>query len=500
MHALDILVCFLGDYPWSVIQFELALACWAVVLLVLGVVWPSHRVVFRAALLGQGLAGLGLIAASPLSPEFLNNTFFAGLLAQTPLTQVLRLFLWGSGLGVTLLTGAWHERGKPVALAVYPLVIWTHAALMLAVQSQHFLSFFITFEAASVGLYILIGYYQHRRPSLEAALQYLVLSSLSAAFFLLGIALLYGVLSAGGQGACDYLQFKCVATALSAMPAHPVAHGAVMCILAALLFKIGIVPFHLWVPDVYQGAPTPTTALLAIASKITGLTLLIQWVHGPFAPLSSRLMPLLLALGATTVWVGNLTALSQNNTKRLFALSGVAHAGYLLLGVGISIQAPWVISALVWYALGYGLAALGLCYVLVYVYGEACEPLHVSLSYGLFRRNGLLAICLAVCLGSLAGLPPLMGFIGKFLLLIPFFQGGLATWWWVLLTVVAGVALSVYYYFVWMREAFFISPQQAATIGPQLRVGWLHRCVLVALVVGLVTLGFFQGSLGRFLF
>lgn len=196
-------------------------------------------------------------------------------------------------------------------------------------------------------------------------------------------------------------------------------------ILCGVAFKIGAVPFQIWVPDVYQGAPTPVTAFLGVASKGAGFFVLVALLHGPFAALSHLTVPLLTLVTLLTLVFGNIAALTQRNVKRIMGLSGVAHAGIILLGVLASTQVEWAMAAVFFYLVVYALASFAVFEVMAHVAPEEDSEQDLEVYANLMRKSPLLGGTLAVGLGSLAGIPPLAGFMAKLLIFVAAFQAGL---------------------------------------------------------------------------
>ena len=272
-----------------------------------------------------------------------------------------------------------------------------------------------------------------------------------------------------------------------------------------MAFKLGAVPFQAWVPDVFQGAPTAITAYLAVASKAAGFIVLYNLVTGPLAGLNDFLIPVLSLVAALTILVGNLGALRQRNVKRLMALSAVAHAGYLMVGIVVAMHPAVpehrVFWAIAFYLLTYFLASYGVFGVMSQMPSSDDADQPRSSYASLAQNQPFLAFVLAVGLGSLAGIPPLAGFIGKLLIFVVVFQAGLHGLFGVMLV---GVVISIYYYFGWIREAVFppLRPideneegrrAKLSAIAPSFRV----TLVLMLVVIAIIGLGIYQGSLGE---
>jgi NADH-quinone oxidoreductase subunit N len=260
------------------------------------------------------------------------RTLFGGLIRLSVPGQVARIFFLFSALLVCFLATICLPRARAPRVEFYHLVLVVTAALMLLAQSNHFVMFFVALETVTIGFYILVSYYRESSRSLEAGLKYLVLGALSSAILLFGIVLLYGAVGRVEVGGVAHtgFEFGTVLAFLHENPGSFLGTAGALLIIGGVAFKIGAFPFQIWVPDVYQGAPTPVTAFLAVSSKAAGFAVLLLLVHRAFAPLALVLVPVLSLLAAATIIFGNLSALTQRNTKRLMGLSGVAHAGYLL--------------------------------------------------------------------------------------------------------------------------------------------------------------------------
>jgi NADH-quinone oxidoreductase subunit N len=296
------------------------------------------------------------------------------------------------------------------------------------------------------------------------------------------------------------MNFTALRHFLELNPGNVVVLFGMSLLLAGICFKIAAVPFHIWVPDVYQGAPTPVTAFLAIASKAAGFGLLLSLVRNVFPPMVELLQPILIVLAILTIAVGNLAALTQQNTKRLMGMSGIAHAGYLLMGVAAALTVDWATGAVVFYLFTYLLASFAVFGVMLHVGGgTGYADQQIEHFSDLGTKSPFLAVVLVAGLGSLAGIPPLAGFVGKLLLFIAAFQAELYL---VLGVAIVGVVVSIYYYFGWMKAAVFrvwrvgsdvAEPVVGQPTGPIVAIG--SRWVLGLLTAATVLLGFFQGPL-----
>jgi len=488
---------------WMAIFPELMLGVIALLLLVLELVLPAaqRRLIPAVAIISllAVLAGIGINFHS----AFLDRETFGGLLHHSSSGQFMRLFFVLSALLVCVLATVTLERQPVPRTEFYHTVIVVTAALMLLVQSHHFVMFFVALETVTVGFYILVSYFHTSAPSLEAGLKYLILGALSSALLLFGIVLLYGVAGNPALPAATAapMDFAALHDFLAANPDNFLANVGAVLVIAGVAFKIGAVPFQIWIPDVYQGAPTPVTAFLAVASKAAGFAVLLTLTLYVFAPLQEVIIPALTVMAAATILLGNLAALSQRNVKRLMGLSGVSHAGYLLVGVIAAYREPLALGAVYFYLLAYLLASFAVFAVMAHVAGGDDADQDLAHYAGLARERPFLATVLAIGLGSLAGIPPLAGFMGKLLIFLAAFRAGCYG---LLLVAIIGVVLSIYYYFGWLRAAFFpdaglARPSGGTPAGAAPAVGWTAGAVMAGLALASVVLGFYQGPLGSWL-
>ncbi|MDR1496931.1 MAG: NADH-quinone oxidoreductase subunit N [Puniceicoccales bacterium] len=506
-------------FQWSFFVSEIGLAALSLLVLVLDVALPTNLRRFIPGVVLAGLAGLiaGLVPSLAAPSDGVRNLLFGGMIAQThglgaaggPSSDVMRLFFLVAAFLVIWL-GVRFSRKFTLPMTGFLLVVLVVAAgLSLLVQSNNFVMFFVTLEAVSTGFCVLIASRRGSGASLEAGLKYLVMAGLSSALLLFGITLLYGAVGnpvlGGGVAATgfDALEFSRVGAFIAGgHRENPFVLAGVALVTCGVAFKIGMFPFHFWIPDVYQGAPMPVTAFLAVASKAAGVVALLLLMNMPFAALSGSggVLYLLLSLGAgVTLVCANLVALGQTNVKRLMGMSGVSHAGFLLLALLASRHEGNGLSAmiaLIAYLAAYLVGAMAVFGVMSEMsVGEResdAETTQIMLDYRLLgERSPFLAAVLGVGLGSLAGIPPSLGFVAKFLVIMAAFNAGLWT-----LTAVAllCVCAGVYYYFAWMREAFqrvWVDVEARRSLFVP-RPPWTSRLVLFCLSVVILIGGLVQ--------
>jgi len=343
------------------------------------------------------------------------------------------------------------------------LLLFATTGFLLMAATQQLLLAFLALELASLSLYVLAGFDKSRPESAEAALKYFLFGGMAAAFLLFGFSLIYGI--AGS------IELPRIAARLLVQSQTPLLSVALVMVLVAFGFKAAAAPFHLWAPDVYEGAPTPTAALIASASKLAGFALFYRLLWPGLSTIAVRLAgmpmapawaPAVAVIAGASLLIGNFAALAQSNVRRLLAYSAIAHAGTMLLGVlsgGQSGPAP-----LFYYAATYGLATLGAFGVLAVIEtNERCQT--ISDLAGLHQRSPFLAGCLAIFILSLAGIPPLAGFFGKFIVFAAALQmGGLGSpAGWLTMLAIAFSAVALYYYLIVLKQALVAPPKPAAS-------------------------------------
>ena len=389
----------------------------------------------------------------------------AGLLVVTPLTLLVqRALLVLSILVLALCTSA---RFTDHAGEFCALILFATTAMMLLVSTQNLLVIFLTIEFLSLCLYVLAAFDKDNPASAKAGLTYFLYGGMSAGILLFGMSLLYGFSGS--------LFLPSIATAVNAAPDDPLLKLAMVMVVAGLGFKIAAAPFHMWAPEVYHGAPAASTALIASSSKVASffVLLLIFSTSLDHTVGAATLIVLLAAL--SMVW-GNLAAIAQTSVRRLLAYSAIGHAGYMLIAV-----AAHSYSTLLYYVFTYALATAGAFGVLVALDDEKVDS--IADFAGLAKRSPDVAFCLLIFLLSLAGIPPLAGFFGKFYL----FSAGLhAGHLWLVLLAIAMSVVSFYYYLKVLKQVYVATSAEDA---PPIQVSRSIRVTLWATAALVVLLG-----------
>lgn len=363
------------------------------------------------------------------------------------------------------------------------LLLATTGAAVL-VLSNHFISFFLGLEILSVALYGLISYRRADQRSLEAGLKYLILAAAAAAFLLFGMALLYAEL-----GTMAFDEIARLRSSAEAAPSLLWPLGIVL-IMAGVGFKLALVPFQLWTPDVYEGAPAPVTAFVATVSKgaVFGVLLRVFGVLDLYADTTLLLVLALIAGGS--MLVGNLLALVQTNVKRVLAYSSIAHLGYALVAL-LAGGAGGVTAATI-YLVAYFVTTLGAFGIVTVLSTSERDAEHLDDYRGLFQQRPWLAHVFAAMLLSLAGMPPLAGFVGKFYIV----AAGVSESLWVLvLLVIVTSAIALYYYLRIIVAMYMQAPAPTSTPAPADTLSLLDRSALATLTVLLVVVGLYPTPL-----
>jgi len=375
-----------------------------------------------------------------------------------------------------LLSVRFLEEGNYRASEYYSLLLLATSGMLFMASGYTLLTIWISLETMALASYILAGYFKRERRSVEAALKYFILGAMSSGILLYGISLLYG--------AAGTVQLS----ELSQKLADPALHGNYLVPLgwlllaAGLFFKVAAVPFHVWTPDVYVGAPTPVTAWLAVASKGASFAILLRILYEGLWSVRAEWQTIVAIVAVITMVWGNIAALTQDNVKRMLAYSSIAHAGYILLGVlAVSEVGLW---SVLFYLLAYTFITLGAFGTVILLErreyaGETCADYA-----GLARRSPFLAAMMLLFMVALTGIPPTGGFVGKFYLFAAALKSG---WGWVAVIGVLTSAISLYYYFRIVLYMYLKDSDQTTPVplkAPAL-VGAIAFCALATLALGI---------------
>jgi NADH-quinone oxidoreductase subunit N len=458
----------------------------------------------RASGICSAIAAAGILfaaAAVLLLPE--QAMLFHGMLVITPLTSLFKIICLALAFFTVILARGGdtpRHHGEYLALLLLATI-----GLMLLVGSEELLMIFIGLELTGLSLYVMAGFDKTDPRSAEAGLKYFLFGSTASAFTLFGLSFVYGMCGTTGLAA--------IGQKLTAGSVQPLLLAGIVMTLIGFAFKIAAAPFHLWAPDAYQGAPIPSAAFIASGSKVASFVVLGKIVLIGFGPahgsaawhaLIAGWAPVLAALAALSIVIGNLVALAQSNVRRLLAYSAVAHAGYTLLGLVAGGREGF--AATLFYTTAYAFTLVGAFGVVSLVRRETGGDDFKNFA-GLWSRSPLLSGCMAIFMLSLAGLPPLAGFFGKFYLFsVALRAGENHGLLWLVALALLGSFVSLYYYLA-VLKAIFVEPAlseverdpETRAVNPQslssIKLDFLQRISLILLAGTVLVLGLLPGGL-----
>lgn len=415
------------------------------------------------------------------------------------LSLFFKRFFLLAAIFVLIMASEFADRIEAGISEYYSLILFALAGMMFASSANDFTMLFVSLELITVTFYVLTSFRRSSVQSLEAGVKYLVIGGLSTGFTVFGIALVSGTATTviankqlNGMNFGDLAQFTAYFEPSHNPGGFPkIFLAGLALILAGLGFKIAAVPFQIWAPDVYQGSPTPTTAFLAIGSKAAGFVLLLRLLFVAVPEVALSWEKLLMVLAGITILYGNLCAIPQRNIKRLLGYSSIAHAGYLMMGVAAVTRAGS--EAIVYYLSGYLFTVIA-AFTVVTVVSRKAEVEDVTSLAGLNRRSPFLAAVMTLAIVSLAGIPPLAGFFGKFLLLKAVVEQGASytAYYWLAGVAVVGVVISLYYYFSIIRSIYWSKDVNDLSSIP---VSLATRLALLVCVAGILFLGIYPQPL-----
>ena len=451
-------------------------------------------------LIGALISCVGCAAAIAwmlVMPEHAN--YLHGMLVVDPLTRLVKIAVLALAV-FTLLISIETDFTRHVG-EYFALVLLAAVGMMFLVSSEDILMIFISLELTSLSLYILTAFNKRNLKSAEAALKYFLFGGMSAAFTLFGLSLLYGVAGstnlgdiakAAGTKAVQVIQ---AADGVSHTMIDPLFVVAIVMTVIGFGFKVAAVPFHLWAPDAYEGAPTPSAAFIASGSKVASFFIFAKVMmlgfagaegSGAFPGSAPGWVPVVAIVAAASMLLGNLVAIVQTSVRRLLAYSAIAHAGYMLLGV-LAHGGP-SLASLVYYSVTYGLTTLG-AFGVVSVVQQQGGGERLADFAGLSRRAPVLSFCMMIFMLSLAGIPPLAGFFGKFYVFSSALAAGsqnLGLLWLVILAL-AMSAVSLYYYLQVLKQIYVADAAPAASTVSAAPI--LSQCILALVAAAVVLLG-----------
>ncbi|HTR97784.1 MAG TPA: NADH-quinone oxidoreductase subunit N [Candidatus Acidoferrales bacterium] len=450
----------------------IALTLGALVLLLLELVPPRERG-NRGGIVS--LLALGASAWAVLRVAHAKRSIFGGMFVHDPMTVFFTLLFCAIGILSVLASWDYVKRTRINQAEYYALLLSSVLGMIVMAASNDLVTIFLGLELMSLSLYVMVGFRRTRLDSNEAALKYFLLGAFASGFLLYGIALLYGATGTTQLGRMGAF------LAYSPLLQNPLLLVGALLVFSGFAFKVAAVPFHMWTPDAYEGAPTSVTGFMSAGAKAAGFAALLRVGLRALGPVQADWTPLLAVIAFLTMTVGNLTALLQNNLKRMLAYSSIAHAGYVL--VAVAAGGPEGAAAAVFYLAVYSFMNLGAFTVLTMLGEGRDERVLVSDLAGLGFRQPLLGIAMTVFMISLGGIPPTAGFMGKILVFGAALQKPELGW-----LVIAGVLNSVVSVFYYLRVTVALYMREPE--GEPVHVSWGPAAALAILLALAATLYF----------
>ncbi|MFO8101843.1 MAG: NADH-quinone oxidoreductase subunit N [Dehalococcoidia bacterium] len=468
---------------WHQISPELSMAVLAVAVVVLDLFIRDKKLV-------AWLGAVGLIVPLAFTIDLWNegsDTIMNDMLAVDQFALFFKFLI----IGITALVfmSSWeyvttkieHFRGE-----FYALVLLSALGLMLLAAARDMISIYVALELSSMSLYALTAFLKDRK-STEAGLKYLILGGIASA------TLLYGMVLVFGMTGTTYLDGVKEVIADIGVTREPVLFLGVVLVAVGFAFKIAAVPFHMWVPDVYEGAPTPITAYLSVASKAAGFAVILRIFFEAFGKpgwLFDDWTALFAVLSAITMTVGNILAIQQTNIKRLLGYSGVAQAGYLMVGLAGASAAGEGQSGIMFFLVVYSLANLG-AFIAIIAISNKIGSDEISDYSGMIKRAPVLALVLGICLISLTGIPPTGGFIGKLLVFKSAMDEGLL---WLVIFAVVNSVIAAFYYFKVIKVMFLGEAKSEEPVTANMALEF----ALIISTVGVFVLGIYPYAVSKY--
>lgn len=430
----------------------------------------------KKTLAAISVAGLILPLAFTIALWGEPGTSFAGMLIVDGFSLFFKFLILGIAALVILSSADYVTKFPRFQGEYYALILLSAGGLMLMASTGDLISIYVSLELASISLYALVAYLKDIKSS-EAGLKYVILGAISSAILLLGMAFVFGLT---GTTHLDQIVDK-----VSALIAggnildNPALLLGLVLLAAGLGFKIASVPFQMWVPDVYEGAPTPITAYLSAASKAAGFAVILRIFYTAFGPLSTDWSMMFAVLAAISMTLGNVVALAQSNIKRMLGYSSIAHAGYIM--VGLAAISSLGQSSVLFFLAGYALANLG-AFVAIIAISNKTGSDEITDYSGMFRRAPAISAVLILCLVSLIGIPPAVGFMAKFYIFNAAVQSDLL---WLVIVAVINSVISAYYYLRVVKLMIIGEPRSMEPVPSPLPV----RFALLVTSVGVLLLG-----------
>jgi NADH-quinone oxidoreductase subunit N len=435
------------------------------------------------------LACLGTITAlavTLVTRKFDVSTFGDAVVLDPYASFFKVIFLFGLILAISISLKRVSDSGSRAHSEYYALLLLATVGMMVMASGRELVTIFLGLELLSMSLYILAGFFRGDTLSNEASLKYFVLGAFATGILLFGMSYIYGVTGSTHLGVIG-----------QTLRAHPEILGdkallvGIFMVLIGFGFKVSIVPFHQWTPDVYQGAPTPVTAFMSAGPKAAGLAALIRILIEAFPQMGTQWEVLIYVLAVLTMTVGNLAALAQTNIKRMLAYSSIAHVGYILIGLVVSIGGTKdrALSAIMFYLLAYTFMNIGAFAIIIYMRREGNLNEDLQDYNGLARKSPFTALAMMIFLFSLAGIPPTAGFAAKLSIFYAAIQG---KYYWLAIIGILNSAVAAYYYLRVVVYMYMKEPEGELPAAATSRMLWAG---IALALVGTIYLGIQPGGI-----
>lgn len=467
------------DINLNVLAPFIIVAGWGILLMIIDLFVSDEKKQWAT-----GLAVVGMVIALIVTLTQWNNGGVTFIADDMPMVVVDNFAVFINGtllltgiLAILISTHFMRENGleRP---EYYMLMLFSLSGMMLMGMSNDLMLIFIALELLSIPLYIMSGFAWPREDSEESAMKYFLLGAFSSAIFVFGIALTYG--------ATGTTSLPLIVETVSSESVLAIA--AMAFILVGLGFKVAAAPFHMWTPDVYEGAPTATTAFMSVGAKVAGFAALLRILLIAFPNMGDGWIGAVAILATLTLIIGNVVAISQKNIKRLLAYSSIAHAGYILIALAAALNSQDGVSSVLFYMFVYLFSNLGAFAIVMALEKKQGEGVLLDDYKGMFKRSPGWALALAVFLLSLAGIPPTAGFVAKFYIFRAAVDAGMV---WLAIVGVITAVVSTYYYLRVIYFMFMFEGEAQITAHPAVKWG-VAIMVIVTLWVGLMPNGLFE--------
>lgn len=472
---------------WHALAPELTLLAFGTLITVVDIIWDDRSKQAMPTLAGVGLLAT-LLPVITLALDGTDRTMFGGAYVVDDFSLVLKALFLISGYVVILMSVDYIRDGDYYENEYYTLMLTSLLGMVMMSSSRDLISVFVALELLSIPAYMLAAWRKGGARSNEAGLKYYLMGVFASAVMLYGMSLVYGLAGSTAFGA--------IAEELGSLDSNPVAILGILFILIGFAFKVSAVPFHTWAPDTYEGAPTPVTAFLAVASKTAGMVALIQLVFVAFAGRDDVVQPFFWLIAALTMTIGNLIALRQTNIVRLLAYSGVAQGGFMLVPFAVAADAPArAVEAVVIYMAIYAFMNLG-AFTVVLAVARKTRSGEIDSYGGLFQYAPGLAVAMTIFLAALAGIPPAGGWFAKFGLFRALLDAG-GGWAAGLGVVVAVNTVIAFAYYARILGQMWFQPAPDGDERPVVMTGSL-KAALAMTIIATMAFGILPGLVGHF--